>query len=371
MGDMESVDAIVPLIIGGSGFSHQFETNPEITPISSILRAAFDAGITSIDTSPYYDPSEQLIGAALNQPEITSAYSRDQYHIFTKVGRITATHLDYSPGWIRKSVARSLARFQTTYLDIVFAHDVELVAIPEAVTAVGTLFELASKGCICQVGISGYDIDVLSTVARLCKERFGRSIDAIQTWAQLTLQNTKLEKRGFAKFRAEGVKRVFCSSPLACGLLRTESVPIGRLGDWHPAPQDLRLRAQEAAVFVAKHDDDLASLALRYAVRRAQHHSSTEMFVSTICGINSLSQLANNIKTVRTAMAHSNGGNSGSRVCLGGDIDDKEQRLYAEVMRILGPWIDYDFSTKLMAGAQDPVTTQSQDFNTEAVPARL
>ena len=77
--------------------------------------------------------------------------------------------------------------------DAVFAHDVELVTIEEAVTAVGVLFELAGKGSIRLVGISGYDIDVLYTVAVMSRERFGRPIDVIQTWAQLTLQNQQLK----------------------------------------------------------------------------------------------------------------------------------------------------------------------------------
>lgn len=47
----------------------------------------------------------------------------------TKCGRYgsTPSEFDYSPATIRKSVERSLARLNTTYLDTVYLHDTEFV----------------------------------------------------------------------------------------------------------------------------------------------------------------------------------------------------------------------------------------------------
>lgn len=47
----------------------------------------------------------------------------------TKCGRygLTKTKFDYSPATIRASVNRSLSRLNTTYLDVVYLHDIEFV----------------------------------------------------------------------------------------------------------------------------------------------------------------------------------------------------------------------------------------------------
>jgi diketogulonate reductase-like aldo/keto reductase len=45
----------------------------------------------------------------------------------TKVGRYP-TGFDYAPESIEKSVARSLRRLHTTYLDVIYLHDVEFIA---------------------------------------------------------------------------------------------------------------------------------------------------------------------------------------------------------------------------------------------------
>ena len=48
----------------------------------------------------------------------------------TKCGRFgpDKKDFDYSPSSIRRSVQRSLSRLKTTYLDVVYLHDVEFVA---------------------------------------------------------------------------------------------------------------------------------------------------------------------------------------------------------------------------------------------------
>lgn len=53
-----------------------------------------------------------------------------KYHYqMTKCGRYgpNTEDFDYSPGAIRKSITRSLARLHTDYLDTVYLHDVEFV----------------------------------------------------------------------------------------------------------------------------------------------------------------------------------------------------------------------------------------------------
>lgn len=337
-----------PLILGGAGFSYQLVNQPEEAPVVEILEKAFESGVRTIDTSPYYDPSEVILGAALSDPRITRRYRREDYILMTKVGRITADRFDYSSQWIRSSVTRSLQRFQTTYLDVVFCHDVEFVSFEEAVEAVGTLFQLVQEGVVRHAGISGYKLETLAHVASLVLKSYGQPVDVVQTWAQLTLQNTRLETFGLPAFKAAGVRVVCASSPLAVGLLRREGVPVGSLGDWHPAPQGLRIHAQQAAEEIEATGDTMSAVALRYALRKADSLSTPELHISTITGVASLSDLRKNVATachvLGTDLGASCRSNKSKFMAANEEATKTDHELFELVRRILGTWLDYDLS---------------------------
>lgn len=338
-----------PLVLGGAGFSHQVFKNPTSKQALEVLKRAFQLGLRAIDTSAYYHPSEILLGEALAHPDIAEHYSRDQYLLMTKVGRIAATQFDYSPTWVRQSVTRSLERLRTRYLDVVFCHDVEFVPEEEVLEAIGVLLEMVHAGQIRYIGISGYRIDVLARLARLVKERFSRPLDIIQNWAQLTLQNDRLVRDGLTQFREAGVSCVCSSSPLAIGLLRANGVPVGDLGDFHPAPQGLRRVVKDAADYVATRGESLAALALRYAIRRAQSASSVDLRVSTIMGITSVAEVDENLATARQILRLTDeprwlwAMEAGPPLQVDALKVEAEEMLCEEVKRILGPWHNYSF----------------------------
>jgi D-arabinose 1-dehydrogenase len=153
-----------PLILGGAGFSYQTHPDPYSLPVREVIKQAFDHDMLAIDTSPFYEPSEELLGEAQPHPSITSEYSRSNYILMTKVGRLGADQFDYSPAWIRQSVERSLHRLRTSYLDVVFCHDVEFVTDEDTLTAVGELLNLVAQGKVRYVGLSSYRIDILARV---------------------------------------------------------------------------------------------------------------------------------------------------------------------------------------------------------------
>lgn len=338
--------------MGGAGFSYQLVNDPNEAPAVEILEMAFDSGVRTIDTSPYYDPSELILGAALSHPRITQKYRREDYTLMTKVGRIAADRFDYSPLWIRRSVDRSLQRFHTDYLDVVFCHDVEFVSEADAVEAVGTLIELVQQGSIKHVGISGYDLDVLSRVASLVLQTYGRPVDVVQTWAQLTLQNTRLESYGLPLLKAAGVKVLCASSPLAVGLLSSKGVPVGGLGDWHPAPEGLRLQARQVAKLIESRDDSTAALALRFAIRKAVKLSSPELQISTISGIASLDEISMNIDTARQVLGYGLVAPSITKDTVTDDSLEGQDELRFQIVRnVLGKWLDYNFATQKIAAA--------------------
>ncbi|KJZ76912.1 hypothetical protein HIM_03789 [Hirsutella minnesotensis 3608] len=118
-----------PLILGTATFNAQYNDDPAHMPCLDIVRRALEHDIAAFDTSPYYGPSETLLGGALRA--LTPRPPRDGYFLITKAGRIAADEFDYSPAWIRYSVCRSLERLGTSYLDLVYAHDVEFVSPAE------------------------------------------------------------------------------------------------------------------------------------------------------------------------------------------------------------------------------------------------
>lgn len=339
-----------PLVLGGAGFSHQLFHNPNASQALEVLKRAFELGLRAIDTSAYYHPSEILLGEALSHPEITNCYSRDQYFLMTKAGRISANHFDYSPAWIRHSVLRSLERLQTSYLDVVFCHDVEFIPDKEVLRAVGILIDMVNEGHIRYIGISGYRIDILARLARRVQDQYGRPLDIIQNWAQLTLQNERLASEGLAAFRGAGVSCVCSSSPLAMGLLRENGVPVGDLGDFHPAPPGLRQVAQAASEYVNARGESLAALALRYAIRRAQMESSDDFRVTTIMGITSVAELEENLASAQKVLRKSEHDPewlwatqlTTSAISESGQMNEDDE-MSAKVKEILGPWHNYSF----------------------------
>ncbi|KAH7049371.1 Aldo/keto reductase family-domain-containing protein [Macrophomina phaseolina] len=340
------LSALVPaLVLGGAGFSNQLHPNPASLPTRHIVKRALDLGFRAIDTSPYYGPSEMLLGDAFAQPDFAAAHPRASYLLMTKCGRIAADAFDYSPAWIRASVERSLERMHTPYLDVVFTHDCEFVSVEEAVAAVGALFELRELGTVRYVGISGYPVPRLAEVARAVRQRYGRGVDAVQVWGQLTLQNTVLvDEGGLAELKEAGVDCVFASSPLAIGLLRKKGVPVGELGDFHPAPKGLREAAAKASDYVEDRGTKLAELALKYAV--AQGLAAGEeagLRLSTILGGGTTHEIEDNweVGSTITSRYEAKDKGNGQKQALSGLLTERELELVKETRNIFGEWLNH------------------------------
>ena len=343
------LSSLVPqVVLGGAGFSNHHVVDPNALPTQAIVSRAFDLGIRCIDTSPYYGPSEILLGDALSQPQITEHYRRQDYILMTKVGRIDAEEFNFSREWVHSSVNRSLERLHTTYLDVVFCHDIDFVTDEDTLRGVGALLELVAEGKVRYVGISAYSISTLTRVARKVQQRFARPLDAVQNWAQMTLQNTQLAKEGLKQFREAGVNCVFNSSPLAIGLLRSGGVPVGNLGDFHPAPAGLRALAQQAAQWVETKGETLASLALRFSIATmAQAVESEGVAGGTIFGAGSVAEVEENMSAADSILIPLDQGKINVNGCLrdlkkiGTARLEQDLPLYRGVQEILGSWIDY------------------------------
>ncbi|KAJ2602381.1 hypothetical protein GGF39_000745 [Coemansia sp. RSA 1721] len=184
------------LALGCGVFSGAYGAAPDTSVVGSVRRA-LSSGMNLLDTSPYYNDSEQKLGQALDH--LRHEFPRSSYHICTKLGRYgySKTDFDYSAERVTQSVTESMRRLKTSYLDIVLCHDVEFVSIDQVVDqALPRLFELKAQGLVKRVGL-------LSTY--------------------------------IPKLRDNGVATIVSASPLSMGLLSQNKPP-----EWHPAKKELR-----------------------------------------------------------------------------------------------------------------------------------
>ncbi len=167
------------------------------------IRAAFDAGITTIDTAEVYGEghSEQIIAQALSDV-------RDRVIYATKV---FANHLKYDQ--VIEACERSLKNLQTDYIDLYQIHwpsgtfNSEIVPIEETM---GALNKLQEQGKIRAIGVSNFSRTQLAEASQ-----YGR-IDSLQPpyslfWRQL--ENDAMP------YCIENEISIIAYSPLAQGLL--------------------------------------------------------------------------------------------------------------------------------------------------------
>ena len=218
-------------------------------------------GINLFDTSPYYGRSEYILGDALDG--LKDEFPRSTYYLATKCGRYgyTTKDFDYSAARTRESVQESLKRMKTSYLDVVYCHDVEFVPFDDIVGrggALEALFELKQQGIVKYVGCSGYPLSVLLKIAEH-QHQNGQPLDVILSYCHYTLQNTTLADYA-PRFRAAGVRYVFNASPLGMAMFRPSGPP-----DWHPAHAELRAAAQQCATTAQDLGLNIAELASTFS----------------------------------------------------------------------------------------------------------
>ncbi|KAK6332081.1 hypothetical protein TWF718_002615 [Orbilia javanica] len=253
-----------PLLLGSATFNSQYNKSPFTLPITSIIQHFLASSPkVGFDTSPYYGPAEILLGHSLKH----LSPPRDTYFLATKIGRIGGSEFDYSPEWIRRSINRSLERLGVERLDLVYCHDVEFVGFDEVLVAVRTLRELRSEGKIGYIGISGYPVDLLVEIAEKVYNLTGEGLDAVMSYSNYTIQNTRLASSGLQRLTRDAkVECVINASLLGMGLLRTQGVPVGDMGDFHPSSDGLRKVCNDAAAFVSGKGKKLEEVAYRWAL---------------------------------------------------------------------------------------------------------
>ena len=124
----------------------------------SVIRNAFERGVTFFDTAEGYGPytNEQLVGEAL-QP------IRDQVVIATKFGfkideNGATVGLDSRPQHIRDVVEASLRRRRTDRIDLLYRHRVDPTVPIEGVA--GTVKDLIAEGKVKHFNVPAADVEL-------------------------------------------------------------------------------------------------------------------------------------------------------------------------------------------------------------------
>ncbi|TFY82525.1 hypothetical protein EWM64_g1491 [Hericium alpestre] len=320
------------LVFGAAAWSH-FYNNDDLlasdVPVRTI-RLALRYGIRTFDTSPYYGPSEIVLGTALKALEVE--FPRTSYQLITKCGRYGPSDFDYSPATIRRSIERSLARFNTNYLDGVYLHDVEFVAedvMPQKagvhtaalgaeaeafglkegqeskvwgpgdqkiLDAVAELRKMQAEGLIRHIGICGFPLPTLLRLSLLVLHTAPyRPLDLVQSYCHLTLQNSTLLAFLPAFLQRAHVGQVLTAA-CATRLARGEEC-----GGWNGG---------------------LPTLAIAWAVKRAEDGLGGEGVIPTVVGLSKLAEVHQAVK--------------GWRDVKDGVNEEKREEYAAKVIKVFG-----------------------------------
>ncbi|BAY24681.1 aldo/keto reductase [Calothrix sp. NIES-2100] len=258
---------ITPIVMGTWQAGKKMWVGIEDADSIQTIRAAFEAGITTIDTAEVYGNghSERIVAEALSDV-------REQVEYATKV---FANHLKYQQ--VIDACEGSLKNLKTDYIDLYQIHwpsgafNSEIVPIEETMNALNLLKE---QGKIRAIGVSNFDRDQLVEAAK-----YGR-IDSLQPPYSLFWR--KIEK-DLTPYCVENQISILAYSSLAQGLL-TGKFARGTKFD----PADNRAqnklfqgenfeRAQQALdklrPIADKHDATLAQLALAWLIAQPQSNA--------------------------------------------------------------------------------------------------
>lgn len=194
---------ITPIIMGTWQAGKKAWVGIEDAQSIEAIRAAFDSGITTIDTAEVYGEghSEAIVAQALSDV-------RDKVVYATKV---FANHLKYDQ--VIEACERSLKNLNTDYIDLYQIHwpsgafNSEIVPIEETMSA---LNQLKQQGKIRAIGVSNFSRAQLTEAAQ-----YGR-IDSLQPPYSLLWRWVEKDEMPYC---IENNISILAYSPLAQGLL--------------------------------------------------------------------------------------------------------------------------------------------------------
>lgn len=200
------------------GLWHNFGSITPFVIQQSILRTAFDCGITHFDLANNYGPpygeAERNFGLHM---ERDWKPHRDELFISTKAGydMWEGPYGNFgSRKYLISSIDQSLKRMHLDYVDVFYHHR------PDPETPIeetmGALDQIVRSGKALYVGLSNYDAEQTRAAVRVLRDL---GTPCLIHQPSYSLLNRRIEKSGLlATLRAENVGCI-CFAPLANGLL--------------------------------------------------------------------------------------------------------------------------------------------------------
>lgn len=259
------------------------------------VRTAMDLGINFFDVSPYDGAmrAETVLGKALK------GVARESYLLATTVGRHGhgESTVDFSAQAVTRGVNESLKRLGVAHIDLIQCHDVEFAALAQVIEeAMPALQKLKQQGKVRRLGITGLPLRVFKKVLDQV------ALDAVQSYCHYCLYDITLVQL-FSYLKTHGVG-IVNAAPFAMNLLTDKGPP-----SWHPAPAVIRDACARAADHCRRRKENLARLALQFAVGGRE-------IATTLVGSASASKVKDNVKWLDEPI---------------------DLRLLAEVLDILSP----------------------------------
>ena len=195
----------------------------------AVVEAALEAGITFFDTAEIYGNgggSERLLGEILEG-------RRDQVVLATKFAWEADVGLASAEN-VRKSIAGSLERLRTDYVDLYYQHR------PDATTpleeTLGALDELVREGKVRAIGCSNFSAEQLAEADRVAREQGTVRFTVLQNQYNLLRRDADADVLPLCRELGVSFVPYF---PLASGLL------TGKYRRGEPAPEGTRLAGRE------------------------------------------------------------------------------------------------------------------------------
>ncbi|RYH09793.1 aldo/keto reductase [Tropicimonas sp. IMCC6043] len=283
--------------VGAMSFT-DFYGPTEDSASMALLDAAFEAGVTHLDTSNVYGAgrSERVIGAFL---KARGAVTRDRLHIATKAG-ITrdpdtgARRFDNSPGHLTAELEGSLKRLGVEAVDLFYVHRREAARPIEEVTE--TLAGLVKAGKTRAIGFSEIAPASLRRAAAI------HPIAAVQSEYSLW---TRAPELGLVQTCAALGTTLVAFSPVGRSMLTDHPIPKERFAECDLIPQNPRFQepnwsanmkiADGFRAFAAEMGVPAAGLAIAWLLAQGDH-------VVPIPGTRSLTHFAELVTGTRVAL---------------------------------------------------------------------
>jgi len=275
---------ITPILMGTWQAGKRMWVGIEDSETTKAIRAAFEAGITTIDTAEVYGEghSEQIVAQALSDVRDKAVYAT----------KVFANHLKYDQ--VLEACDRSLKNLKTDYIDLYQIHwpsgkfNSEIVPIEETMSA---LNQLKQQGKIRAIGVSNFARTQIEEAAQ-----YGR-IDSLQPPYSLFWRQVEHDAMPYC---IENDISILAYSPLAQGLL------TGKFGSGHKFdPADNRaknklfqgenyeranLALEKLRPIAERHHTSLGNLAIAWLIAQPQ--------TQAIVGARNAEQAAANAKAV-------------------------------------------------------------------------